>query len=69
MPSQEDVYKMILAKINASPRGYLHAQIEMDSFMHPNRESEQNSYNGVGASHSDLDGNQKLLIDMRAIKV
>ena len=63
------MYKLLLSKINASPRGYLHAQIELDSFMLSNQNSNNDSQSVFGASHSDNEGNQKLLIDMRAIKV
>jgi len=40
----------------------------MDTYMGLNRNQEYHS-GGGGASHSENDGNQKVLIDMRAIKV
>ena len=48
-------YRQIVERINLSPSGYIHAQIEMDPYL-----SQHNSH------HENF---PQVLIDMRAIKV
>ncbi len=40
---ESDVYQMILKKINQSPNGYLHAQIEMEPYHSSQRGGNHNN--------------------------